>query len=356
MAKEDDNGKYMRHPAKMGKPAVWRGALLVCLCLSAVRADLVSDIDHIMATQKGVQFGIHIMNVDTGQTVFERHADEPMIPASNMKVVVSAAALTYLGPDFIYTTKVGLANGALVVKGSGDPLLGDAATDAKYNRTPGWIFQEITKQCLTGGITGIQDIITDSTVFDDIRVHPNWPPEDLNKWFAAEVCGLNVYDNCIDVTVRNLSGTIQIQTQPQTNYITLRNQVRPVQDGSEGLGAYRIADQANVLIVRGDCRREQCFTVAIEKPAVFFGFMLAESLAQADISVSGQLVEKGFDPQQPWQDLVEFKTPLSDCLSRCNKDSLQLAAEALLKTLAVQAMPDKKGGSWPAGRAILSEF
>jgi D-alanyl-D-alanine carboxypeptidase/D-alanyl-D-alanine-endopeptidase (penicillin-binding protein 4) len=122
------------------------------------------------------------------------------------------------------------------------------------------------------------------------------------------------------------------------------------------VGAYRIADQPNVLVVRGDCRREQGFTVAIEKPAVFFGFMLAESLARADISVKGQLIEKGFDPQQPWQSLAEFKTPLTDCLSRCNKDSLQLAAEALLKTLAAQAMPGRKGGGWLAGQAILGEF
>ena len=46
--------------------------------------------------------------------------------ASNMKIITTAAALKFLGSDYDYKTQIGLSGEALVVIGSGDPLLGRA--------------------------------------------------------------------------------------------------------------------------------------------------------------------------------------------------------------------------------------
>ena len=54
--------------------------------------------------------------------------------------------------------------------------------------------------------------------------------------------------------------------------------------------------------------------------------------------------------------LSQYSTLLTDCLARCNKNSLGLAAESLLKTIAANSNPDGKHGSWDRGRGLVSEF
>jgi hypothetical protein len=101
------------------------------------------------------------------------------------------------GKDYI-----GLSGNALVVIGSGDPLLGDEKTDTKYGREPGWIFKDIANALKSKGIGTIEGIIVDSSVFDNDPVHPSWPAEELNKWYACEVSGLNFNDNCVRVSAK----------------------------------------------------------------------------------------------------------------------------------------------------------
>jgi D-alanyl-D-alanine carboxypeptidase/D-alanyl-D-alanine-endopeptidase (penicillin-binding protein 4) len=71
-----------------------------------------------------------VVDVGTGQVVFERRGADMLSPASTMKVITSAAALKNLGPSYRFTTDVyydgeidpdGTLTGNLYVKGHGDP-------------------------------------------------------------------------------------------------------------------------------------------------------------------------------------------------------------------------------------------
>ena len=334
-------------------------ASVFTLCLgSFAKADLAKRIDGIVSqsSQRKVQFSIHIVKADSGSTVYSHNARESMIPASNMKIIVTAAALKYLGPDYEYKTKVGLWGDTLVVIGSGDPLLGDEETDAGYGRERGWIFKDIAAILKRNGIETIEDIIVDSSVFDDQRVHPSWPNEELNRWYACEVSGLNFNDNCIAITVKKNRGKVAVSIEPQTSFIKLVNKVVPISKGSSAVGAYRNREP-NKLTVRGKCKdKAGPFDVAIERPAAFFGFLLAENLAKEGINTKGQLIEKTLDDYSNFRLLAEYTTPIADCLARCNKNSLGLAAEALLKTIAATNNADGKNGSWDRGRELIREY
>ena len=329
------------------------------LCLNSfARADLAEQIDGIIeeSLQKRVHFSIHIIQTDSGKTVYDHDAKELMIPASNMKIITGAAALNYLGPDYVYKTRIGLSGDALVVIGSGDPLLGDEKTDAKYGREPDWIFKEIANALKKKGIGTIEGIIVDSSVFDDEPVHPNWPEDELNRWYACEVSGLNYNDNCVQISAKNIDGKVAIFVEPQTAFVSLINKVTPISRGSGAIGTYRNS-QPNMLTIFGKCKDTVGpFDVAIERPAAYFGFLLYENLAEADIDAKGELVEKPLDEGSDFVPLIEFSTPLTDCLARCNKNSLGLAAEAMLKTIAAMNNPDKKNGSWKEGRELISKF
>jgi len=334
-------------------------AVLFVLCIAGlVKADLAKQVDAIIGkalTQK-VKFSIHIVKADSGKTVYDHDARELMIPASNMKLMVSATALKYLGPDYVYKTKVGLSGSRLVVIGSGDPLLGDERTDEKYGREPGWIFKDIIHALNSKGVDTIEDIIVDSSIFDNERVHPSWPAKDLNKWYACEVSGLNYNDNCVVLTAKNIVGRVAVFVEPPTSFLTIVNEVEPTSTGTSVLGSNRNLT-VNKLTVFGRCKdKAGPIDVAIERPAAYFGFLLAERLAGAGIDAEGQLIEKALGDDSDFVLLTEFGTRIEDCLARCNKNSLSLAAEALLKTVAANADSEGKGGSWQKGRERIAEY
>jgi len=333
-------------------------ALLSIFPGSIARADLADRINSIISRslQQKVRFSIHIINADSGSTVYEHNARELMIPASNMKIITSAAALKYLGPDFEYTTSIGLCDNTLVVIGSGDPLLGDEKTDAMYGREKGWLFNNIAELLKRNNIKAIEDIIVDSSVFDDQRVHPSWSKNDLNKWYACEVSGLNYNDNCIAISTKKTGGRVKVILDPQTSFIKFENKVKPISRGSSAIGTYR-NKEPNKIVVYGRCRnRVGPVDVAIERPAAFFGYLLYENLAKAGIRTKGHLIEKAIDDYSNFRLLCQYRTSFTDCLTRCNKNSLGLAAESLLKTIAAHNNPDRKHGSWERGRELVSEF
>jgi D-alanyl-D-alanine carboxypeptidase/D-alanyl-D-alanine-endopeptidase (penicillin-binding protein 4) len=150
---------------------------------------------------------------------------------------------------------------------------------------------------------------------------------------------------------------VVISLEPTTDFVKIVNKVVPVQKGKRGVGAYRQAGKPNDLIIKGRCKKaEGPFAVAIERPAAFFGFLLAENLGRAGISVQGQLTERTINADCNFTKLAEYTTPISDCIARCNKNSLQLAAEALVKTIAAKQQQGGKNGSWKGGREIIHKY
>ncbi|MHC4744162.1 MAG: D-alanyl-D-alanine carboxypeptidase/D-alanyl-D-alanine endopeptidase, partial [Planctomycetota bacterium] len=332
--------------------------LFVLLLSFPAAADLGKRIDGILGEpgNRKVSFSINIVKAGTGRTVYSHDAKELSIPASNMKLIATAAALHYLGADFEYKTKVGLSGKTIVIIGSGDPLFGDPVIDAREKRKEGWILRDIAAALKEKGITQIEDIVVDTSVFDDERVHPNWPLKELNRWYAAEVCGVNYNNNCVNVVVKNKGGRIEFEVQPKTDYVDFVNEVRPVSKGGSAIGANRLTTP-NKVELTGKCQTQATISdMAIQRPAAFFAFLLAENLVREGIKPRGRIIEKAVADRDDFELLREYTTPISDCLARCNKRSLGLVAECLLKTIAAESGLAEDGGSWELGRELISKY
>jgi D-alanyl-D-alanine carboxypeptidase/D-alanyl-D-alanine-endopeptidase (penicillin-binding protein 4) len=233
-------------------------ALLVCVCNNAVVfGNLARSINSIInkSLQQKVVFSIHVVEAKSSKTIYEYQGHKALIPASNMKIITTAAALEYLGPDYEYITEIFLADDTLVIIGSGDPLLGDSITDTQNGKTSGWIFDEIETALKSSNNENIKNIIVDTSIFDDQLVHSSWPQKDLNHWYACEVSGLNFNSNCIEITATNNSGRINLTMEPNTSFVKIKNQVKPIQDGSGAIGSYR-QKQINDIVVFGKCKKK----------------------------------------------------------------------------------------------------
>lgn len=314
-------------------------------------------IDEIIASadNKNADFAVYIYDPNCGRALYSRKAEQRMIPASNMKIIVSAAAMKLLGADFEYITKVALKDSELIVIGSGDPLLGDKITDTCDGETPFWHFDRIVAALEEKGVTSLENIVVDSFIFDDMLVHPNWPKDQLNRSYAAEVCGLNYNANCIEVTTARLGNICRVSHDPPTGYVQIVDKTSAISKGSTTVGDYRIADSPNKIVVFGKCNRSYSFDVAIQRPSAFFGYLMAENLIAAGIGIDGRIIEKDVENGGN-HTLVEFKTPLIQVLRRCNEDSFGLAADALVKTISAHKKESGKGGSWGHGLECIADY
>lgn len=83
---------------------------------------------------RNAQWGVLIVDPQSGDTLYSHNAGKLFMPASNQKILTGATALVQLGPDFRFTTRFatngeirnGVLNGDLIVIGRGDPSFSDA--------------------------------------------------------------------------------------------------------------------------------------------------------------------------------------------------------------------------------------
>jgi D-alanyl-D-alanine carboxypeptidase/D-alanyl-D-alanine-endopeptidase (penicillin-binding protein 4) len=321
---------------------------------NAVVSDTISQIIS-RPQQKTAQFSILAVRASDGKVLYSRNAEKLMIPASNMKLVSSTAALHYLGAEYQFQTRLAMLNNNLVVIGGGDPVLGDEQIDQRYGRKPGWVFEQILQILQERGITQIDDLIIDSFFFDQNRIHSSWPPDQLNQWYACELSGLNYNRNCVRITASRRGSSTALSMEPQNDYLTLVNQLRVVNQGSSAIGGYRNSIP-NKLLIKGNLNQQAGFDVAIEQPAGLFANLLARRLKEAGISVRGQILQKYVQNDPSLTMIHTFSDSLWDVLDRCNKDSLGLAAECLIKTISAENTQGRINGEWPHGLTLVGRY
>jgi serine-type D-Ala-D-Ala carboxypeptidase/endopeptidase (penicillin-binding protein 4) len=319
-------------------------------------------------TYKTTQFSIEFMNLESGREVFSYHDEVPLIPASNLKLVTTAAAIDQLGPDFTYQTAVGLLGGDLAVIAAGDPLIGDPVIAEERKRDINYVFQKIYGALSDRGVTAVAgDLIIDDSFFDDVRFHPSWPVDQANRWYAAQIAAMNLNNNCLDINLtpgKSPGQLVQVSLVPQTQYAQILNKCSTIQKGSDTAWGARSVD-SNAITLMGACRQPIKLCVTIDRPSAYFGYVLAEYLVTKGIPIKGKLVVKRLRTDQgrvpPELDVIyTHQTTLADVITRCNQNSLNMAAECLYKTLGayygVAAGQECRQGTWETGREAVNAF
>ncbi len=155
------------------------------------------------AAQNG-KVGVYIQVLKTGRVVYSENALKPMIPASNLKVVTTAAALDLLGPDFRYLTELrggaadaqGVLHGDLYLKGQGDPTM----CLPYVAPTAPWKF--FVKNLKDKGVRRIEgDLVGDDSAFDREYIGQGWFDRYLLDSYAAPVSALSLNSNVVELTI-----------------------------------------------------------------------------------------------------------------------------------------------------------
>ncbi len=341
------------------RSAQWIATALVGLCLlapavSAQPAGLQADIDQILddSLMANAWWGAMAVDIASGDVLFSRNASRSFMPASVTKLFTTAAALDRLGPDATYQTEVfidgpvvdGRLLGNLIVRGSGDPTIGG---ETSKNRKA--VFRAWADSLRAMGVTRILgDIIGDDDIFDDTPFGVIWSWDDETFGYAAAVSGLSFHDNVIDLTLkpRALGQPASVSWEPdRTSYVQIVNRTVTTASGSRLTEGYDRTRESNVITLTSEIPlgRSDTEQLTVHNPTQYFVHVLRETLLQEDIAVHGRAVDVdalSIRPNYAGSHLRRIAThvsaPLSQIIEIINKESQNLYAEQVLRTLAVR--------------------
>ncbi len=306
-------------------------------------AQLESAIEAIIDQDKfqRARWGILIQTLDTQETLYARAAEQYFIPASNVKLLTTAAALTELGPEFQTRTSVYAIDdqpdaAVLEVVGRGDPSLSDAD------------LQQLASQIRDRGITQIAELQANDRYFPGDPVNSNWEWEDIQAGYGAPVNSLILNGNAIGFTLfpQAVGEPLRVVWDDPADRLQWRveNQAITVPPTEpEFLQVGRDFSQP-ILRVGGQLRAgasPASTAIAVPNPTQVFLRRLQRVLTALPIPVRQVAIAPNSLPSPETVEIAAIDSPpLAELVVIANRDSDNLYAEAILRLLGQAIAPD----------------
>ncbi len=344
------------------KSSVLTGFLLwAALNAAALGQSLDTRIQQLLTDPRlgDARTGVMVLDPQTGATLAAFNADEQFIPASNMKLLTSGAALAFLGNDFTFRTELlfdpdaGDGLGRIVLKGSGDPALADPKLLAAMKMQIDDLLAAWADALRAAGLKPGAELVIDDRIFDREFVHPTWPVQQLNRWYCAEVSGLNFHTNLLTIYTdpQEEGRPPLLRTQPDAPWLGLRNKAKSVKRGAQTAWAARESG-TNSITLYGDVRwASDPVEVALSDNPGFVGHLLSQRLASIGLAPATTRLAEPSENLPAGRVVHVVTTDLETILKRCNSDSYNLYAECLLKRMGAEMTGAP--GSWSNGAALL---
>lgn len=323
---------------------------------SAVDPELAREIDHLLDDGElaSARWGVSVVSLKDNRVVYERNADNLLTPASNMKLFPTAAALEFLGADYRWRTSVyattspdtaGTVNGDLVLYGRGAPDLAAVARANEENRNS---LDQLASELYNRGVRRIRgNVIGDESYFRGNPLGDGWQWNDVQWYYGAEASALSINHNETSVNVlppENRETPPVIRIGDPTGYVTVENRMAMGTAGKRlTLGIQRgLSD--NVVRVWGAFppgSKGFGARLSVHKPALWAAKLFLDSLKARGIAVDGQALTRNaneatanrFDPEQASELAFVVSKPLREIIKATNKESINLYAELILRTL-----------------------
>ncbi len=284
--------------------------------------------------------GIKIVSLDNNEVLYERDARMLLRPASNMKLLTAAAALSTLGKNFQLKTEMyadtvvtnGILHGSIYLKGFGDP---------DFNSLQLADFLSTLK---ARGMTRIEgNVVGDATYFDDERWGVGWMWDDEPSGFAAYNSALSINRNCVEVSVTpstNAGDTALVTMTPLTQYVSLLNTATTGTDTAALTLeiSRKFKERLNAITVKGQIPRgtkAQKEAVSVWGPEMYFLTLVKEELQRQNIAVGGKLVLDTIPSSAVL--LARHFQPIDSMVVFLNKMSDNLSAENTVKILGAES-------------------
>jgi D-alanyl-D-alanine carboxypeptidase/D-alanyl-D-alanine-endopeptidase (penicillin-binding protein 4) len=378
------------------------GALAVEPSFAERPSKVANQIDQLLTEPDVTRafWGIEVVSLKTGKTLYTLNADKLFTPASNTKMFTTAAVLALIGPDYRFRTTVestgmvdrhGRLNGDLVLVGRGDPNLSGRPLPyvprADRKLPPIRVLEDLADQVVQKGVKYVDgDVIGDDSHFLFERYGEGWTQDDLVWEWGAPVSALSINDNVLFVNVlpADRSGERAfISVSPFPEYYRIDNRIMTAPAGT-GPAKVSISREpgSNQLTLWGSIPLDdkgQNYTLSIEDPAQFAAQLFRTLLERRGVTIYGRARTRhtelaslstfrvttvapaggGAEGQVSMTQpaalvLASYESlPIIEDLRVINKDSQNLHAELMLRLLGRER---GASGSIEGGLEVLSSF
>jgi D-alanyl-D-alanine carboxypeptidase/D-alanyl-D-alanine-endopeptidase (penicillin-binding protein 4) len=295
--------------------------------------------------------GVEVVDLESAHSLYAWNAAHFVVPASNTKLFTTALALTRLGANYRFETRVlamnppgadGYLAGDLILKGSGDPSLTGRPIPYSKDAHRGdalRAIEELADQIFARGIRRIDgDIVGDDTAYAWEPYPPGWSADDAIWDYGAPVSALTLNDNMIRVTLtpgEKAGDPARIALNPPLEYLWIDNQVRTALETA--IQAYRAPGAAQISLT-GTIASPVTETLAVDDPARFAACALADALTRRGVAIGGRPVARhraaDDDTPRPAEPIIlasRTSPSLEELLRVTDKVSQNLYAEMALR-------------------------
>src|SRR5713101_2818386 len=339
-------------PSKEKEEKLLKGAAVIRF---SARADVLLGT---APANKG-DWGLLIVDAESGETLFEKNADSYFVPASNMKLFTTALALARLGPDYRFHTtletrgalsKEGVLSGDVVLVGRGDPNLSNRKfpyeLKEEFDGPPERVLAELADALVAKGVKEISgDVVGDDSYFPRERYPNGWEIDDMVWQYGAAISAIVVDDNTVELTLtpaEKVGDAVQAAIPPSTPDFAVENDVITAAADAKPDLTLKREPGANLVVVRGTLSAKSTprkLVLAIEEPAQHAAVLLAKLLADRGVKINGQARAVHVPETEPAPRTVlaeHVSVSLGDVIKPVNKISQNLHTEVLLRTAARQ--------------------
>ncbi|MDZ7779236.1 MAG: D-alanyl-D-alanine carboxypeptidase/D-alanyl-D-alanine-endopeptidase [Gemmatimonadota bacterium] len=320
--------------------------------------------------------GVLVVSMDHGDTLYSVNPDVPLAPASNVKLLTTAAALEVLGPDYRFLTYLmtdgtvredGVLDGDLILYGTGDPGLSN-----RFHHRRDAVFQELLDQLEASGIREVRgDLVADASFLPGPLRPTGWDPRDLNDHFTAPISALSFNENVVSMRISpaaEVGAPPRVQSIPDHAGLDISNLAQTVAGARPRVAILREEPLAPIRVegTIGIRARDAWRQFTVPDPATFAASVFHAALEDRGVEVSGTVrtvdrpgrssvprLSAPFAGTRGTKVLARYASdPLRAYLEVINKQSHNLFAELVFRTIG--RIETNVGSPSASARAVRS--
>jgi D-alanyl-D-alanine carboxypeptidase/D-alanyl-D-alanine-endopeptidase (penicillin-binding protein 4) len=326
------------------------------------------------------RWGVFVVSMSDGRVLYSRNGDKLFTPASNMKIYTTAAALDLLGADYRWRTSVyadkqpdsnGVIDGDLTLYGRGDPGLDSYRKDG---------LPALALQLWEHGVRRVRgNVIGDESYFRGEMYGLGWQWNDVQWYFGAEPSALTIDANAMELTIApasKLGNAATVRLRRENRYVHLTNNTTTGERAAPATIGINRGLSDNEIRVWGEFPaggRGITAYLSVYNPARWAATLFKEALLAQGITVDGEPRSRDFraaegeklDPQKAFEIAFAEGRTLGEIVHQTNKESNNLYAELILRTLGKEqgsTAPDpdprknRERGDDEAGVAVVKSW
>ncbi|MEI4768656.1 D-alanyl-D-alanine carboxypeptidase/D-alanyl-D-alanine-endopeptidase [Psychrobacillus sp. FJAT-51614] len=308
----------------------------------------------------GADVSVTVRDQISGEMIYDYHGQATVKPASNMKLLTTAAALDVLGEDYRFNTALytsgkmsnGVLKGDVYLKGQGDPTL--SFED----------LQQFAEELKAQGINKIDGrIVGDDKWFDDDLLTPGIWVGDESYYYAAPISALTTSPNTdydsgtiiVEATGTTVGNLPSIKVTPHIGDLQIVNEAQTVEAGKTNTVTIERMYQTNQIVISGNLPIDKTKKewVTVKHPTTHTLTMFQAVLTEAGIEYSKEKVFRAATPKSAQLVAMKQSMTLEQLLIPYMKLSNNGIADILVKTMGKMK---KNEGSTTAGLEVIREY